>query len=172
MKTIEQVLEDAGIIASVEQINQLKSLLVLKGSVQSKGGGKIYYHRSSEFAPKTPLQMRQLVLVLHDLGSATVADWALLAGESLTTRQDPAKIIAYYKKRMLQDGLISTEPQMVVADETETDETELTAGESVVDDEPEEHVMDTVPELPELEADEDVDPELQAAVDEAMEEIG
>lgn len=173
LKTIAAVLEHAGVITTEEQMSFLSQHLVLKTSVPKKDG-KTFYHRSSKFGPKTPLQMRQCVLVLHDLGSATLEDWALMAGDVLETRQDPAKIIAYYRKRMLDEGLVSLTPPVEEQEPTNEDASEPvvddeTAGSEDTSDEP---AQDVVVDVPEIVVDEQIDHEIQQAVDEAMEEIG
>ena len=109
MNKLSAIFTAIGLTVTEEQMAELTKVLVLKDDKPSKSG-KVYYFRSAAFEPKTPLQMRQLVLGLSDLGSATVDVWATNAAGYLETRQDPAKIIAFYRKRMLDEGLITLDP--------------------------------------------------------------
>jgi len=118
LKQLIAAFNDAGIRATDDQINAVFKTFVTKTAKP----GKVYYFKSATFGAKTPLQMRQLVLGLKDLGQATVDVWATDAANYLTTKQDPAKIIAFYRKRMLEDGLISLEPTASEEDPADEDD--------------------------------------------------
>lgn len=118
LKQLIAAFNDAGIVATDDQINTVFKTFVTKTAKP----GKVYYFKSAAFGAKTPLQMRQLVLGLKDLGQATVDVWATDAANYLTTKQDPVKIIAFYRKRMLEDGLISLEPTASEEDPADEDD--------------------------------------------------
>lgn len=104
--TLKDLLTSIGVSVTEEQYEALASRVTLKTNKSSGKTGGTYSYLSSSFGPKTPTQMRTCVNVLMKLGSATMEQWAVAAGDVLVTRQDPAKVIAFYRKRMLDEGLI------------------------------------------------------------------
>ncbi len=103
---LKDLLTAIGITVTEEQYGALASRVVLKTEKPQGKIGGTYSYLSSAFGPKTPTQMRACVNVLMELGTATMEEWAKAAGDVLVTRQDPAKVIAFYRKRMLDEGLI------------------------------------------------------------------
>lgn len=103
---LKDLLTAIGITVTEEQYGALASRVVLKTEKPQGKTGGTYSYLSSAFGPKTPTQMRTCVNVLMELGTATMEEWAKAAGDVLVTRQDPAKVIAFYRKRMLDEGLI------------------------------------------------------------------
>lgn len=104
--TLKDLLTSIGVSITEEQYGELASRVTLKAGKNSSKTDTIYSYLSSSFGPKTPTQMRTCVNVLMELGSATMEQWAVAAGDVLVTRQDPAKVVAFYRKRMLDEGLI------------------------------------------------------------------
>ena len=105
--TLKDLLTSIGVSITEEQYGELASRVMLKTDKSPGKTGGTYSYLSSSFGPKTPTQMRTCVNVLMELGSATMEQWAVAAGDVLVTRQDPAKVIAFYRKRMLDEGLIA-----------------------------------------------------------------
>lgn len=54
---------------------------------------------------KVPLQMRQAIGILGET-PVSIKDWAakLSKVEGFKTQQDPVKIVAFYRKRMVEEG--------------------------------------------------------------------
>lgn len=103
---LKDLLTAIGITVTEEQYGALASRVVLKTEKPQGKTGGTYSYLSSAFGPKTPTQMRTCVYALMELGTATMEEWAKAAGDVLHTRQDPAKVIAFYRKRMIDEGLI------------------------------------------------------------------
>lgn len=165
LKQLIAAFNDAGIVATADQINTVFKTFVTKTAKP----GKVYYFQSAAFGAKTPLQMRQLVLGLKDLGQATVDVWATDAANYLTTKQDPAKIIAFYRKRMLEDGLISLEP--TASGEDPADEDDAVDDEDDAADDSAEDDQRSVYQEEDVDYGEPVIPgEIQSAIEESMAE--
>lgn len=125
--TLKDLLTSIGVSITEEQYGELASRVVLKADKSPGKTGGTYSYLSSSFGPKTPTQMRTCVNVLMELGSATMEQWAVAAGDVLVTRQDPAKVIAFYRKRMLDEGLIAVgkAQQAAPVDDDEEEEAAL-----------------------------------------------
>ena len=121
---LKDLLTAIGITVTEEQYGALASRVVLKTEKPQGKAGGTYSYLSSAFGPKTPTQMRTCVNVLMELGTATMEEWAKAAGEVLVTRQDPAKVIAFYRKRMIDEGLIMVGKRQSAAPVDEDEEEE------------------------------------------------
>ena len=105
MKTIAEVFAQVGIKVKEEKLAELETLLQVKK--QPKGSKKYVFNRDT-FEAKTPLQMKQAVLAIEDAGEVDMKTWAerLKGYEGFKTQQPVERIIAFYKKRMLDEGLV------------------------------------------------------------------
>ena len=105
MKTIAEVFAQVGIKVKEETLAELETLLQVK--TQPKGSKK-YTFNGDAFHGKTPLQMKQAVLAIKGAGEVDLKTWAekLQRYEGFKTQQPVERIIAYYKKRMLDEGLV------------------------------------------------------------------
>ena len=158
--TLKELFTNAGITLTDQQFADISKQVVMK-QAKTKGNDKIYSFRSFAFTAKTPTQMQQCVRALESLAgkSGTMDEWAEAAGNLLVTRQDPAKVIAFYRKRMIEDGLIveglwAGTPDEELEDEDQDDATEEEQEEFEASDD-----------------DEDDDMQLMAPMDEAYKEM-
>lgn len=105
MKTITEILKSLGVKATEVQIGELEKLLAAKKEPTSD---KKYKVAKREFAAKTPLQMKQAVLCVGDEETVTMAEWSQKLGtyEGFATKQPVERIIGFYRKRMLDEGLV------------------------------------------------------------------
>lgn len=105
MKTIAEVFAHVGIEVREEKLAELETLLQVK---KQPTGRKKYVFNGDAFEAKTPLQMKQAVLAIKDAGEVDLKTWAekLQGYEGFKTQQPVERIIAFYKKRMLDDGLV------------------------------------------------------------------
>ena len=105
MTTIAEVFAQVGIKVKEETLAELETLLQVK--TQPKGSKK-YIFNGDAFHGKTPLQMKQAVLAIKGAGEVDLKTWAekLQRYEGFKTQQPVERIIAYYKKRMLDEGLV------------------------------------------------------------------
>jgi hypothetical protein len=104
---LNEILAAAGIEVSAEQLEQISSQLEIKKSkkVTAKKWAVV---EDAEFSAKTPLQMRQCVEAIRDEAEVDMKTWCeLLADyEGFKTAQPIERIVAFYKKRMIDEGLI------------------------------------------------------------------
>lgn len=105
--TLKELFTYAGITLTDQQFADISKHVVMK-QAKTNGNGKIYSFKSFAFKAKTPTQMMQCVRALESLAGkcGTMEEWAAAADNLLVTRQDPAKVVAFYRKRMIEDGLI------------------------------------------------------------------
>ena len=105
MTTIAEVFAQVGIEVKEETLAELETLLQVKR--QPKGSKKYVFNRDA-FGAKTPLQMKQAVLAIKGAGEVDLKTWAekLQGYKGFATRQPVERIIVYYKKRMLDEGLV------------------------------------------------------------------
>jgi hypothetical protein len=107
---LKALAQTIGMEASEEQLQALVKAVTAK---KTKASEKNYQVLKTEFAAKTPLQMKQCVLALESAGRddepVPMSMWCELLEqyEGFTTRQSAAKIIAFYRKRMLDEGLVA-----------------------------------------------------------------
>ena len=78
------------------------------GKIKAKKLAKTWRVVSVEFQPKTPTQMMQAVLAIQDKGPVNMEAWvaALEAHDGFKTKQPTDRIIAFYKARMIKEGLV------------------------------------------------------------------
>jgi len=105
MKTIAEVFAQVGIKVKEDMLAELETLLQVK---KQPKGSKKYVFNGDTFEAKTPLQMKQAVLAIKDAGEVDLKTWAekLQGYKGFETRQPVERIIAFYKKRMLDEGLV------------------------------------------------------------------
>lgn len=105
MKTIADVFAQVGIKVNDEKLAELEALLQVK---KQPKGGKKYVFNCDAFEAKTPLQMKQAVWAIRYAGEVDLRTWAekLQGYEGFKTQQPVERIIAFYKKRMLDEGLV------------------------------------------------------------------
>ena len=105
MKTIAEVFAQVGIKVKEEKLAELEALLQVK---KQPKGSKKYVFNGDAFEAKTPLQMKQAVLAIKDAGEVDMKTWAekLAAHDGFKTQQPVERIVAFYKKRMLDEGLV------------------------------------------------------------------
>ena len=105
MKTIAEVFAQVGIKVKDEKLAELEALLQVK---KQPKGSKKYVFNGDAFEAKTPLQMKQAVLAIKDAGEVDLKTWAekLRGYEGFKTQQPVERIVAFYKKRMLDEGLV------------------------------------------------------------------
>lgn len=102
---LKEILAQVGVKVTEEQIENLSQLVEVK---KQKKGSKKWIFVKDEFSAKTPLQMRQAVLAIKEAGEVTNEQWSekLAAYEGFRTQQPVDRIVAFYKKRMLTEGLV------------------------------------------------------------------
>jgi hypothetical protein len=105
MTTIAEVFAQVGIKVKEETLAELETLLQVK---KPQKGSKKYVFNGDTFEAKTPLQMKQAVLAIKDAGEVDLKTWAekLQRYEGFKTQQPVERIVAFYKKRMLNEGLV------------------------------------------------------------------
>jgi hypothetical protein len=113
-----------------EVVDQMAEAIAAAFPVKTKSrNAKEYFAvEGAEFAAKCPLQMKQCVEVLRNAEEPlSIAAWAEQLAGVIKTKQPVERIIAFYRKRMLDEGLIAVytgetdeEPE---AEETEAEET-------------------------------------------------
>ena len=105
MTTIAEVFAQVGLKVNEDMLAELETLLQVK---KPQKGSKKYVFNGDTFEAKTPLQMKQAVLAIKGEGEVDLKTWAekLQRYEGFKTQQPVERIIAYYKKRMLDEGLV------------------------------------------------------------------
>ncbi len=105
MKTIAEVFAQVGIKIEEEKLLELENLLQVK---KQPKGIKKYVFNGEAFEAKTPLQMKQAVLAIKNAGEVDMKTWAEKLGtyDGFKTQQPVERIVAFYKKRMLDEGLV------------------------------------------------------------------
>lgn len=95
-----------GVDLNDEQVANIKALFA-KGP--SKKIHKQWKFVSKAFAAKTPTQMQQAVLCIEGLDQVDMKVWAekLASWDGFKTNQTVDRIIAFYKTRMINEGLIA-----------------------------------------------------------------
>lgn len=104
---LNEILAAAGIEVSEEQLEQLSSQLEIKKTKKTVAK-KWAVVEDAEFSAKTPLQMRQCVEAIRGEEEVDMKTWCeKLAGyDGFKTQQPVERIVAFYKKRMIDEGLI------------------------------------------------------------------
>lgn len=94
-----------GVELNDEQVAGVKALFA---KAPSKRQFKKWQVVSTTFGAKTPLQMQQAVLAAEGQGPIDMKVWAerLTAYEGFKTNQPVERIIAFYKARMIAEGLV------------------------------------------------------------------
>lgn len=102
---LKTLLNNLAINLSDEEIARLEPNVKVKAKLQ-KANAK-FEATGKDFEAKTPLQMKQCVQALGEQ-KMSLAEWADALGtvEGFRTQQTPAKIIAFYRKRLLDGGYI------------------------------------------------------------------
>jgi hypothetical protein len=107
MTTATELLKNLGVKVSKDLEDQVNDALKVKGSKKEKVEPK--FVKNPEFDPaghKLPNQAKMLVAALGD-EPMTYADWGVAAADyGMGTRQDPARIAAYYRKTLEDVGAI------------------------------------------------------------------
>jgi hypothetical protein len=153
--TLKELFTSVGITVTDQQFADISKHVTVKQN-GNKDSGQIYSFRSYAYYAKTPTQMKVCVAALESLPgkSGTMEEWAAAAGNLLVTRQDPAKVIAFYRKRMIEDGLIvkglwagtpDEDPEEELEDEDQPDATEEEQEEFSADDDDEPEVEAMAP---------------------------
>lgn len=93
---------DEQIVKAVEAFGQCSTRKI------SKRQFKKWRVISTTFGPKTPLQMQQAVMCVESADPVDMKTWAerLAAYEGFKTNQPVERIIAFYKARMIAEGLV------------------------------------------------------------------
>jgi hypothetical protein len=104
---LKDIMSQCGIKCSEEKLAELSNFVQLKKI--PKGSKTWAVVDGGEFGSKTPLQMRQCVESIRGCGNVDMKTWVekLTAYEGFKTQQPVERIIAFYKKRMLDENLIS-----------------------------------------------------------------
>lgn len=93
--------------AELDKLRDIRAAISpkLKGVVVDR---KKYWTATGEQpGAKTPPQMTHLLKTLADSETPlSVEDWAAAASEGLNTRQDPRRVLDFYRGRMKKEGLI------------------------------------------------------------------
>lgn len=94
-----------GVELNDEQVAGVKALFA---KAPSKRQFKKWRVISTTFGPKTPLQMQQAVMCVESADPVDMKTWAerLAAYEGFKTNQPVERIIAFYKARMIAEGLV------------------------------------------------------------------
>ena len=103
--TLSELLAQAGVEVDPAIIANLEPLVKVKVKAAKKNSR--YVATGADFENKTPLQMKQAVLALGD-EPKTMGEWAesLANFDGFKTQQTPEKIIAFYRKRAIEAGLV------------------------------------------------------------------
>ena len=104
---IKTILADAGVVVTDEVADLLASKLEIKKEKKTQHKKWVAVDEV-EFTAKTPLQMRQAVLAIQGEGEVDTEKWSNLLATypGFKTQQPVDRIIAFYRKRMLDEGLI------------------------------------------------------------------
>ena len=103
---LKQIFADLKIKVNAEQLTALEQLITVKKTPRA---AQRFAFVQAVFEDKTPLQMKQCVECLKDVGhDVDMKEWAELLGQydGFKTRQTPERIIAFYRKRMINEGQI------------------------------------------------------------------
>lgn len=101
------IFSELGITLTEDQAAQLETKVeVIKTKKQIHKKWEVV--PETAFGAKTPTQMRQAIECVRDAGAVDMKTWAekLAAYEGFKTQQPVERIIAFYKKRMLEEGLL------------------------------------------------------------------
>lgn len=105
MKTLKDVLASV-VDLTDDQYAVLEQHVVLKKT--PKGTKKWEFVEVDTMPAKTPLQMQQAYHAIEGEGAVNMETWAKLLADvdGFRTAQPVERIIAFYKKRMIDEGLI------------------------------------------------------------------
>lgn len=94
-----------GVEVTDEQVVAVKALFA---KAPSKRQFKKWRVISTTFGPKTPLQMQQAVMCVESADPIDMKVWTerLTSYEGFKTNQPVERIIAFYKARMIAEGLV------------------------------------------------------------------
>lgn len=108
---LKELLKSAGVEITDSQAAVLEPLVKVKAKA-AKTNAK-YVGTGKEFGAKTPLQMKQAVNALGLEEPADIKAWAARLAEydGFKTQQSPEKVIAFYRKRAIEAGLVRTVTQ-------------------------------------------------------------
>lgn len=107
VNSIANLLIELDVAFTEEQLAKIEEKLEFRKVKKDKS--KFFKFVKDTFEAKTPLQMKLCVTVLKDKGLVTKDEWVDLLNThpDFKTTQPTERIIAFYQKRMLGDGLIS-----------------------------------------------------------------
>ena len=100
---LAQKLQQLGIELPADVVSKLEPHVRVKGRLP-KGDAK-FVATGKELDGKIPTQMKQAISVLGEQ-PVTVGEWAakLTKVDGFRTQQKPEKIVAFYRKRMIEEG--------------------------------------------------------------------
>lgn len=103
---IKALLESVGITVTDEQVDMLSASLTYKAS---KSGSNIRYsHGQVKLEPTTKIALQARIALENLENGMSLETWAnnLAADKRFITKQQPAKIIAYYQKSLIESGFL------------------------------------------------------------------